>query len=80
MTGQKKNTTIAFVFILLLCAVATGCASGGGLYQLNLMPAPDVQDDGNIDPFIDDDPIGRESQPDNILCSCGANRLSPVRS
>ena len=31
--------------------------------QIFLMPAPDVYDDGRIDPFIDNDPISRGLQP-----------------
>ena len=44
-------------FILLAATLAVTACATGGPYQLNLMPAPDVYDDGAIDPFTDTDPI-----------------------
>jgi esterase/lipase superfamily enzyme len=41
---------------LLIVFLLTGCASGRP-FQIDLMPAPDVYEDGAVDPFVDDDPI-----------------------
>lgn len=54
--------------LLLMALFATACTSGGN-YQLNLMPAPDIYDDGNIDPFVDDDPISAGMQPDILYAT-----------
>jgi esterase/lipase superfamily enzyme len=56
------------VSLLLMVLVATACTSGGN-YQLNLMPAPDIYDDGNIDPFTDNDPISAGVQPDILYAT-----------
>jgi esterase/lipase superfamily enzyme len=58
-----RLSTLTIVSLLLTAMMAAGCASGGGPYEIFLMPAPEVYDDGNIDPFIHDDPIARESHP-----------------
>ena len=50
------------------------CASGG-TYQLDLMPAPDVYDDGNIDPFVDDNAIQQGAQPDILYATDRAPAL-----
>jgi esterase/lipase superfamily enzyme len=42
--------------LLLVTFVLTACASKGP-YWIDLMPAPDVYDDGAVDPFVDDNPI-----------------------
>ncbi|MGF1759302.1 alpha/beta hydrolase [Photobacterium sagamiensis] len=39
-----------------MASLLTACVSDG-LYQFNLMPAPDVYDDGTVDPFVDNNPI-----------------------
>ena len=44
-------------FILLAAALAVTACATGGPYQLNLMPVPDVYQDGAIDPFTDANPI-----------------------
>lgn len=54
--------------LLLMVLFATACTSGGN-YQLNLMPAPDIYDDGNIDPFVDNDPISAGMQPDILYAT-----------
>jgi esterase/lipase superfamily enzyme len=56
------------VSLLLMVLFATACTSGGN-YQLNLMPAPDIYDDGNINPFVDDDPISAGVQPDILYAT-----------
>ena len=42
--------------LLLVTLLLTACASKDP-YRINLMPAPDVYDDGAVNPFHDDDPI-----------------------
>jgi esterase/lipase superfamily enzyme len=41
---------------LLTALLLTACA-GKGPFQIDLMPAPDVYENGAVDPFVDDDPI-----------------------
>lgn len=45
---------LIFVFIFALTACSTK-----KLYEINLMPAPDVYENGAVDPFTDTDPIGK---------------------
>ena len=65
----KRNfspSTVLLSSILLLSAalIVAGCAGNKpARNQIFLMPAPDVYDDGRIDPFIDNDPISRGLQP-----------------
>lgn len=58
-----RLSTSSILSLLVTALFVTGCATGGGPYELSLMPAPDVYDDGNIDPFIDNDLISEEEQP-----------------
>lgn len=62
----KRSRRIVSLFPVVL--LVTACASGGN-YQLNLMPAPDIYDDGNIDPFVNNDPISRGKQPDILYAT-----------
>ena len=64
-----RFSTSNFLLALLAAIMVSGCASDGGPYELALMPAPDVYDDGNIDPFVDADPIGREAQPEILFAT-----------
>jgi esterase/lipase superfamily enzyme len=58
-----KPSIIVGIFLFSLSA-ATGCATSKPQpTQVLLMPAPDVYEDGRIDPFIDNDPISRGVQP-----------------
>jgi len=50
-----------FEWLFLIVAIA-GCA-GRPLDQILLMPAPDVYEEGKIDPFIDNDPIIHSGLP-----------------
>lgn len=50
-----------FVCFFLIVAMA-GCA-GRPLDQILLMPAPDVYEEGAIDPFVDNDPIVQGGHP-----------------
>jgi len=59
----------AILWLLFVGITASGCTTRGGQQQLDLMPAPDVYADGSIDPFIDNDPIGRESPPDVLFAT-----------
>jgi len=54
--------------LLLILLFVTACTSGGN-YQLNLMPAPDVYDDGNVNPFVDNDPIRAGVQPEILYAT-----------
>ena len=44
------------LFFFFMASFLTACVSDGP-YQFNLMPAPDVYDDGTINPFVDENPI-----------------------
>ena len=46
----------AQIIVAAFMITMTACA-GSALYEINLMPAPDVYDGGAIDPFTDTDPI-----------------------
>ena len=65
---MRLKTSI-FVSIFLVIAMVSGCATSGEPYEIPLMPAPDVYDDGNIDPFVDDDPMSREAQPEILFAT-----------
>jgi esterase/lipase superfamily enzyme len=54
--------TIGAATFLITALLIAGCASKP-THQIFLMPAPDVYIDGQIDPFIDNDPISRGVQP-----------------
>jgi esterase/lipase superfamily enzyme len=55
-SGRLRITTCRNCLLLLAALFLLACA-GKGPYQIDLMPAPDVYDDGAVDPFVDDDPI-----------------------
>lgn len=48
---------------LLAAALLLASCGGMPLTQISLMPAPDVYEEGKIDPFLDNDPISRGQQP-----------------
>ncbi len=54
----RTALVVAFTFALTACGGNRPAPN-----QLFLMPAPEVYDDGNIDPFIDNDPISRGVLP-----------------
>jgi pimeloyl-ACP methyl ester carboxylesterase len=57
MTARKA-------WAILLCAGALLTACGGTpVNQIDLMPAPEVYEEGQFDPFIDNDPIARGVEP-----------------
>jgi hypothetical protein len=64
-----RFSTSNFLPVLLVAITVSGCASNGGPYEIALMPAPEVYDDGNIDPFADLDPIGLEAQPEILFAT-----------
>jgi hypothetical protein len=43
--------------MLVLLAVFSACSASNKPYQIELMPAPDVYEEGSIDPFADATPI-----------------------
>src|SRR5690606_14555790 len=63
-TLVTATTRIAFPRLPLFAAafLVAGCG-GAPLSQISLMPAPDVYEEGKIDPFLDNDPISRGHQP-----------------
>ena len=69
------NRTRNVFCVLLLSLLVAACASGGGTYQLDLMPAPDVYDDGNIDPFADNAAIQEGAQPEMLFATDRAPAL-----
>lgn len=65
-TSISRRLRVIRSFGIALCAVilASGCATNQPApSQIFLMPAPDVYEDGAIDPFIDNDPISRGVHP-----------------
>ncbi len=57
------NTKALIIFVSsVICAMLVGCG-GTPPNQVLLMPAPDVYDEGNIDPFVDNDPISAGGEP-----------------
>ena len=66
---RSRSTAPWFLCALIVLSSLSGCASGGGPYQLDLMPAPDVYDDGNIDPFVDNAMIQQGVQPDILFAT-----------
>ncbi len=60
MRGRHLTTLFSGIVVIL---VLTGCAgTGSEPFQLRLMPAPDVYDDGRIDPFIEGDTDNRDRE------------------
>ena len=55
-TMIAEKILFAQIMVAALMITMTACA-GSALYEINLMPAPDVYDEGAIDPFTDIDPI-----------------------
>ena len=51
--GPMRFSTSNFLPVVLVAITVSGCASNGAPYEIALMPAPDVYDDGSIDPFVD---------------------------
>jgi len=51
---KKRAAGLAILWVLL---TLTACGGGNKIYQLNLMPAPDIYDEADINPFSDFDPI-----------------------
>ncbi|MEM9304506.1 MAG: alpha/beta hydrolase [Pseudomonadota bacterium] len=58
---MKRRLRLSLITLLALALVA--CASKPARNQIFLMPAPDVYEEGRLDPFIDNDPISRGSLP-----------------
>jgi esterase/lipase superfamily enzyme len=59
MLARNAQTCVLLTIALLL---ATACASGK-LYQVELMPAPEIYANGTIDPFVGIENIADESAP-----------------
>lgn len=64
-----KTFTLTILSLLFAGVLTSGCTTRGGQYQLDLMSAPEIYTDGGIDPFIDNDPISRESPPDVLFAT-----------
>lgn len=54
--------------LLAGAALLPGCR-GAPLSQISLMPAPEVYEEGKIDPFLDNDPISRGQHPSLLYAS-----------
>ncbi len=59
---MRNGKLIAWMTVAIAVAHLVGCSSNTG-QQIFLMPAPDVYEEGEIDPFIDNDPISRGVPP-----------------
>jgi len=73
MKKELKTTRRAYLMVLMVVLVLSGCASQPK-NQIMLMPAPDVFDRGDWDPFTDRDPI-KDIPYGGILYATAANRL-----
>jgi len=67
--GRMRPVTSTIISIIFAALTASGCATGGRPYEVTLMQAPEVYDKGNIDPFVDNDPIGREACPEILYAT-----------
>ena len=75
MLNSSRLATRLLPAILCVGLLAQGCTSVGDQYELDLMPAPDVYGDGMVDPFIDNDPIVQELQPEILYATDRAPAL-----
>jgi esterase/lipase superfamily enzyme len=74
---RRRSSTILAALLAVAAALSGGCAgSQPKPNQIFLMPAPGVYAEGAIDPFIDNDPIGRGVQP-GILYATDRKRAAP---
>ena len=55
-SARVNDLRLSSCVLLLVTSVLTACATKGP-YRIDLMPAPDVYDDGAVDPFVDGNPI-----------------------
>ena len=56
MKKELKTARLGYLMVLMVVLVLSGCASQPK-NQIMLMPAPDVFDQGDWDPFTDRDPV-----------------------
>jgi len=66
---SMRSYTSAILVIILAVVLISGCATGRKPYQVVLMQAPDVYDDGNVNPFVDSDPICRDTCPEILYAT-----------
>lgn len=64
-----QSVSVTIIAFILAALLVSGCANGGRPYEVTLMQAPDVYDDGNINPFTDNDPIAREASPEILYAT-----------
>jgi esterase/lipase superfamily enzyme len=67
VSGVRLVRIIGFVCIAI--SYLSGCASSKGPYTIDLMPAPDVYADGELDPFVDASLIAPGSQPEILFAT-----------
>lgn len=60
---MSARNTLRRVFSLLAATVLVAGCGGMPVTQIELMPAPEVYEAGNIDPFVDNDPISNGALP-----------------
>lgn len=56
-TPSAKRTTIGPLVVFIVSLALLGACASQPKDQILLMPAPDVYDSGNLDPFTDTDPV-----------------------
>lgn len=61
--------TVTMFYLIIATGLISGCSTGKKPYQVSLMQAPDVYDASNINPFVDDDPIIKEAQPEILYAT-----------
>lgn len=67
MAGRTTLRTIVLFAAMLLAVACAGNKPAPN--QIFLMPAPSVYEDGQIDPFIDNDPISQGIQPSILFAT-----------
>ena len=74
---KRINNGLKICAAILCILAAAGCGGNKPLpNQIFLMPAPEVYEDGEIDPFIDNDPISRGVQP-GVLFATDRKQAEP---
>ena len=76
-TRRTPSPPAIAALIILAASLPVGCASNKPKpNQIFLMPAPEVYEEGRIDPFVGNDPVSRGVQP-GVLYATDRKRAEP---
>jgi len=56
-TYKRRFSVRKWIFLILVLVVLTACGSKKKIYEIDLMPAPDIYKNELVNPFTDHDPI-----------------------